>query len=158
MKYRRLNNAELVEVEKEFINFLVSNSVTGEDWVKIKAETPDRAEKLIELFSDIVFDKVLTKVEYLEFKKPKDIKIFHCLPDKIKLLGLLIEGDSALDFSQNLSPAQMMELLKNSDAQLKLYSADKAYSKDREMELFEMMESGCLISKGELFKTLEELK
>jgi hypothetical protein len=157
MKYRRLNTEELAEVEKEFVNFLVSNTVTGADWVKIKAETPERAEKLIDLFSDIVFEKVLKKVEYLEYKSRQDIKIFHCLPDKMKLLGILIDGETGLDFSQEMSPAQMSALLNNSAAQLKLYSAEKTYAKERETELFEMMESGCLISRGELFNTLEKL-
>ena len=35
MKYRRLTNEELAELEKEFVRFLVSNTVTSEDWEKI---------------------------------------------------------------------------------------------------------------------------
>ena len=157
MKYRRLSKEELAEVEKEFINFLVTHTITGEDWLKIKRETPEKAEQLIELFSDIVFEKVLKKVEYLEFKSLTDIKTFQCLPDKIKLMGLHVAGESKLDFSQDMAPQQMMNLLQESNAELKLYSAEKSYSKERELELFEMMESGCLISKGDLYKTLEGL-
>lgn len=158
MKFRRLTTAELAEVEKEFINFLVSNTITGEDWIKIKAESPDRAEGLIELFSDIVFEKVLEKVEYLEYKSQSDIKTFYCGKEKIKLMGIMVEGTTDLDFRKEMSPEQMMALLQNSTAQLKLYEAEKTYKKERAVELFEMMEGGCLIAKGDLYKTLEGLK
>lgn len=158
MKFRRLDAEELAEVEKEFINFLVANTITGDDWVKIKEETPEKAENLIELFSDIVFEKILKKVEFMEFKSKHDLKTFHCLPDKIQLLGLVVDGASDLDFSQNMAPEQMMTILQSSGAQLKLYQAEKPYKKEREVELFEMMESGCLISKGELYQILQGLR
>jgi len=157
MKFRRLNTEELAEVEKEFVNFLVTNTITGDDWVKIKKETPEKAEGLIDMFSDIVFEKILKKVEHMEFKSKSDIKTFHCLPDKIKLMGLMVDGTSDLDFSKNMTPDQMLSILQSSDAKLKLYQAEKSYSKEREVELFEMMESGCLISKGELYKILRGL-
>lgn len=158
MKYRRLNQEELAEVEEEFVRFLVANSITGEDWVKIKEESTEKAERLIEMFSDIVFENVLKKVEHLEYKSRHDIKTFHCLPDKIRLLGLMVEGESKLNFTEDHSPEQMMSLLQLSDAKLKLYEAEKTYSKERELELFEMMENGCLISKGDLYMTLNKLK
>ena len=69
MDFRRLTNNELEELKTEFVRFLVSNTVTGDDWEKIKKENPERAEGLIEIFSDIVFKKIISKVEYLEMKK-----------------------------------------------------------------------------------------
>ena len=60
MKFRRLTNEELQELEKEFVQFLVSNTVTADDWEKIKEDNPERAEGLIEIFSDIVFEKVIS--------------------------------------------------------------------------------------------------
>lgn len=158
MKYRRLNKEELAEVEPEFIRFLASNSITGDDWVKMKAETPQKAEGMIDIFSDIVFDRVLTKVEFMEFKTKHDLKTFHCKKNKIKMMGLMVEGETDLDFSQNMAPDQMMSLLQLSDAKLKLYQAEKSYAKERELELFEMMESGCLITKGDLYRVLQGLR
>ena len=53
----------------------------------------------------------------------------------------------------------MLQQIQLSGAQLKLYTAEKPYSRGRDMEIFEMMENGALISKdGSLFKTLEGLK
>ncbi|MEL7221363.1 MAG: DUF6495 family protein, partial [Bacteroidota bacterium] len=82
MKFRRLTLEELNELEQDFVQFLVANTVTGPDWERIKTEQPDKAESLIELFSDIVFEKIIKGVRYLEFKTMDDIKTFQCLEDK----------------------------------------------------------------------------
>lgn len=158
MKYRRLTSEELEQLEQDFIKFLASNSITGEDWVAMKKDKPDKSNELIDIFSDLIFERTLKKVEHLEFKTPNDIKLFHCMEDKIVMIGLFIEGQSNIDFTQPTAPEEMLEQLRNSNAQLKLYQAEKQFSGQREMELFEMMENGCLISKGELFFTLEQLR
>lgn len=159
MKYRILTTEELAELETEFIRFLVSNTVTGDDWEKIKIENPAKAEGLIEIFSDIVFDKTISKVEYLELKTPKDLKIFQCNKENIELMGLKVEGESVLDFTQEISPEEMMKILQSSDAKLQLYSANKKYKNDdRSQELFQMMKWGGLISDGKLFHLLKTLK
>jgi len=158
MKYRRLRNDELQEMEKEFITFLASNSVTSDDWKKLKSEQNDKAEQLIALFSDIVFDKVLDQVEYLEYKAPKDMKTFHFGPDKATMLGVRVEGESRIDFTKNDSPEQMSGQMMMSDAKLKMYRAEKVYQKDRKFEIFGLMENGALISRdGAMYKTLQEL-
>ena len=159
MKYRRLNNDELKELEPEFVKFLAANTVTADDWVKLKENNPTRVEGLIELFSDIVFENILKKVDYLEYRETNDLKTFHCLEDKIIMMGLFVEGKSDLDFTKSLTPEQMMEKFKTSNADLKLYSAEKKYKNGRDPEIFKMMENGCLISKdGALFKLLSSLK
>ena len=159
LKYRRLSLGELEEMKSEFIRFLAANTVTGDDWQKIKTETPEKAEQLIEMFSDIVFEKILDGVKYLEVKSPQDFKTFHCKEDKILLLGLRVNGDSAIDFTQNQSPADMIDMVKKSGTQLQLYQAEKGYKPDRRAELFRMIENGALISQdGEMFLLLESLK
>ncbi len=159
MKFRRLRSAELQELEADFVQFLAANTVTGSDWEQLKTAQPERAEGLIELFSDIVFEKVIKGVEYLEFKSPRDIKTFHFLEDKIILNGLRVKGETTLDFTQGQDPEAMVAQVRASGAQVQVYTAEKGYQPDREQELFRMMESGALISKdGMLFKVLEGLK
>ena len=158
MKYRRLTKEELQELEREFVRFLASNSITAPEWEKLKIEEPEKADGLIDIFSDIVFEQTLKKVRYLELKMPKDLRTFYCLEHKIHMIGILIDGDSTLDFTQNLSPEQMTAQLQLSGAQLKLYQGEKTYQKDREQELFELMQMGALISKdGGMYKTLMQL-
>ena len=158
MKYRRLRNEELAELEKEFIRFLASQAITGDEWEKIKQEKPEQAEELIGIFSDMVFEQVLKKVEYLELKTTRDIKTFRCDENKMVMIGLMIEGESTLDFTGNLAPQQMLQQLQLSGAQLQMYRGEKAFGEDRLQEIFAWMEKGALISKdGMLYRTLQSL-
>ncbi len=159
MKYRRLRPDELRELEREFVRFLAANTITADEWERLKEHETERAEKMLDIFSDFVFDQTLQRIEYLEFKSPKDIKTFHCLDRKIILNGLRVEGSSALDFTQDLSAEQMLSLVRLAEAQVKLYTAEKGYRPNRERELFNLLESGARISRdGKLFQLLEELK
>jgi len=159
MKYRRLTNDELADLEQEFVRFLAANTITADDWEALKQESPEKVEQLISLFSDIVFDKTLSKAEYLEHKTPRDIKTFHFQGSKVVMNGIQVDGASNFDFTRDMAPEQMLGQLKLSNARLQLYSAEKRYVKSREREMFEMMESGALISRdGALFKVLEGLK
>ncbi len=158
MKYRRLSREELEELKSDFVNFLAANSVVAAEWEALKKQEPRKAEDLIEIFSDIVFDKVLRKIEYLEFKTPKDIKTFRCLPHKIIMLGVKIEGDTELDFTADATPEAMQQILQTSQAELRLYRGEKAYQPQREQELFRMLESGArIVHDGGLYKTLAQL-
>lgn len=159
MTYRRLTKTELSELEPEFIRFLAANSITASDWRKMKEKSPIKADEYLVLFSDIVFEKILQGVEYLEHRSSKDLKTFHCLSDKILLLGLRIEGQTQLDFTQNLSPSEMLRQMQRSNAKLQMYGAEKKYAKKRELELFDMMENGALIAKdGGMHEVLKQLK
>ena len=159
MQYRRLSNEELRDLEKEFTRFLAVNHVTADDWVRLKEKEMDKAEELISIFSDIIFNKTLKKLEYLEFKTPYDIKTFHCDKEKIVLMGIAVDKNAGIDFTKNESPEQMMKILKESGKNIQIYTAEKKYSDSREKELFQMLENGCLISRdGHLYKTLHQLK
>ena len=151
MKYRRLSNEELKELEPEFIEFLASNSVTGDDWVKLKKESNDKAEEMIEIFSDIVLERALTKIECLEKRDEKDWKIFYCTKEQIHLIGLAVPVDSELDLRKEISTTDLF------DEKVEIYAADKTYTEGREIEMFKMIESGCTIGSIELFNMMTDL-
>ncbi len=159
MKYRRLTKDELQEVEKEFVRFLAANTITAPEWEKLKSEQPDKAECLIDLFSDQVFEQVLKRVEFLEHRTAHDLKLFHCRKEEIELMGLKIEGETAIDFTQRQSPEEMIQLLRLSGANLKLMNGVKQYRQERELELFQLMESGARINRsGALFQMLKQMR
>ena len=160
MQYRRLTQAELNELETQFVTYLAANSITAPDWELLKSESPDKAETLIELFSDMVFDQTLETIEYLEYKEAQDIKTFHCGPEKIQMLGLFIEGHTDVDLRESMNPVEMMQRVKAANAKVTLYSMEKALPpENRKAELFRMLENGCRISRdGMLYKTLKGLR
>ena len=145
-------------MEAEFIRFLATRSIPGPDWEKMKTSDPKRVNDYLEEFSDLVFEKILLGVEFLEMKLRDDLKIFRCGKDKIELIGMSVEGAKEIDFTAGQTPKEMMTQFTKSKAQLKLYQAEKPYKGNREKELFAMLEAGCVISNGELFTILEGLK
>ena len=145
VKYRRLSQNELKEFEKEFINFLVVNGITADEWVKIKNNNIEKAEGIIDKFSDVIFESILRKATYIDFIAPKSIKCFQCLANEIILVGVDAPKESDIDFTKNIS----------TDLNgLEVYTSKKAYIKQRELELFDLIKNGAQISKGELFKKL----
>ena len=66
MKYTRLTKEQLEELHPEFTNFLATQSVDKAEWDKIKETNPEVAEQEIDVFSDLIWEGVLTNAKYLE--------------------------------------------------------------------------------------------
>lgn len=65
----------------------------------MKRNELEKAEELIDVFSDVVYDKVLRKISYLEYREPKSLNIYKCGDDKIELVGLRVNEHSPLDLT-----------------------------------------------------------
>lgn len=156
-KFRRLRLDELQEVEPQFVRFLATNGLDASAWQKMKEQQPGRADELIQQFSQIVFAGVIGRVEYLLDRRPKDLRAYRCTADKIILRGLLIEGETSLDLSQqDLSAQDMIQQLRQDGAQIKIFRAERPYRhQDREQDIFLLMEAGALIADETMFQLLE---
>ena len=152
MKYRLLSSEELKELEPEFINFLATNHITAQDWVKLKGENPEKVDKLIEIFSDIVMEKVLQKIEYLEVREEKSIMVFRFLEEKVSLAGITAKEVSDVDFT---NPATVASLaLKVDEGNLEVFKTEKPYFKSKPEEVFDLVKKGALVSDGKLFEAI----
>jgi len=150
-KYRSLTTEELHGLEKEFVDYLVVNGITGEDWVKMKEQDLAKAEKIIDLFSNVVFEGILRKVKFLEFRGKTILKCFQCLNQKMVLVVMEAAKDSQADFTD---PIFIAKASTAPPEDLHIYTTDKVYKDNREKELFDLIESGCMIADGKLFKAL----
>ena len=150
MTFRRLNSDELAALEKPFIKFLVANTITGSDWEKMKTQEPERASKMLDIFSDFIFEERLRKVEFIQHQEPKELRLFKCTDDTIYLIGLQVDADSDIDFTQQTDLTKMGV----STEGVNVYRAEKKYTRGREREIFELLESGCRISESGLFEVL----
>jgi hypothetical protein len=158
MKYRLLTNEELRPLEKEFINFLAANTITASDWVNLKTNQPEKAFSMIETFSDMVLERALTNIKHIEHRSASELKLFHYQKDKITLVGIVVDEALGPDLTNPESLKQVTEKLESADRSLvKIYKTEKPYHKQREVELFEMLESGCLIVDDSLYNTLSKL-
>ena len=151
-KFRRLTIDELEELKDEFIKFLTVSGIYADDWQKILKEQPDSADTFIDNFSDLVFEKSLKKIKYLENRSDKDLKLFKCSDDKIQLIGLEVKDGSEFSFNN------AFQSLDDYQADLLKYKAEKVYKPERAVELFKMMETGCTEFDGKLFDSLQVTK
>ncbi len=151
-KYRVLNKEELQDLEKEFIDFLVLNGIPSDEWLSIRKDH-EKADKMIELFSDVVFEKILREVKYVDHYAKNSIKLFKCDSERIYLRGIDTEEDT-IDF---VNAENVQTILEKHKADVQVYSSDKAYHPIREEEIFKMLQSGCQISTGTFYNSLDPL-
>jgi len=159
MKYRLLTSEELKELEPEFINFLAANHVTASDWLQLKTENIQKAERLIEIFSDIVLEKVLLKIDYLEIREEKNLLIFNFKEEKIILIGIAVKENSTLDLSNTASIASIaLNPERTEEERLTIFKTEKDYQKARPEEVFKLVQQGGFITDEKLFTILNSVK
>ena len=158
-KFRRLRRDELEEVKGQFVKFLAVNGIAAESWQEMKEKEPGRADGFILQFSQIVYSGVIEKVKYLVHRRPNDLRAYKTDTDKIYMRGVLLDGETSIDFTKtDLPPAEMFKRLKAEKVTPKIYSAERAYMPiGRDQDIFIIMESGALIDEGALFETLAAL-
>ncbi len=154
MKYKRLSVKELQALEPEFINYLSTSQITAQDWVKMKEHEFLKAEELVDIFSDMVYDKVLKKINLLEYRDTKTLNIYNCLEEKIELIGLRAKELSTIDFTAADAFNNWTESLIDT---IDVVKSEKKYIRDRELEIFELLQSGCFITDDRLFNALKSI-
>ena len=154
MKYRQLTTEQFSALHHEFAQFLASQKIDVHKWDHIKKENAALAEKELIVFSDVVWEKVLTKANYLEHISANDINLFKCNSTEIVRIYIRLN-----DTKRNFLHAQDYSWFLNNllDDTIEYYSASKKYTQERNLEIFELIEMGSQISKGELFNAISEL-
>ncbi len=153
MKYRRLTKEEFEALHEDFIYFLSANTITGDDWKKIKAETPEKAEQLLNMFSDIAWEKVLEKSEYVERIGEREWMSAHFGEQSAHMV--LLRSTTNEPIPNEVKASEIKSALKNKT--LELVQGTKKYSKLREQEMFQLIQQGANPSKGEKYITLKGL-
>jgi hypothetical protein len=154
MKYTRLTKEQLEELHQEFINFLATQSITGDEWEKLKTEKPAVAEAEVDIFSDLVWEGVLKQATYLENISPQHMYLFHLGENEMKLIAvkILTEG---IDITKQEGFAWLRE--NYSTEEVEILTANKAYSDDRNADKFTLIQQGSNITKGQLFQWFESM-
>jgi hypothetical protein len=154
MKYARLTKQQLEELHQEFINFLAAQSVTGDEWKKLKEDQPDVAEDEVDVFSDLVWEGVLNSVEYLENISAQHMHLFHCAQKEMKLISVKVMNPE-IDLT---TATGFSWFKKNWQSDFVEYlTASKAYTKDKNLDKFQQIQQGGVITKGELYRWFEKV-
>ena len=147
--YRLLRKDELKNLEQDFVYFLSSQGVDADAWKAIKEGDELAAVKYLALFSDFIFDNVLGRTEFLIHFTKQAAHVFHCLSNKIIRIEITSELPT-LDLSA-LNLFDTASYKKENRLNLKMF--EKTIDENnRKKQLFELMENGCLISDGQLYK------
>lgn len=152
MKYQRLSKEQFEELHQEFINFLATQSITGEEWTKIKKEQPEVAEQELDIFSDLIWEGVLQKASYIEHYSKEQLYLFHLAEDKMNLIVVKVK-------EQDLRTSEGMSWLKEhvQDETVELFTATKKYSAEKNADKFQLIQQGGIITKGEWYNALADL-
>lgn len=154
MKYSRLTKEQFEELHQEFINFLATQSITADEWANLKINKPELAETELDVFSDLIWEGVLNKAEYLEHFSPNHMYLFRLGEDKMNAIVINVKKDN-IDITTQDGYDWLRENLM--DESVEFLHADKDYSEDKNLDKFKMIEQGASITKGELYKYFYKL-
>ena len=153
MRFRLLSLAELEILKDDFIKFLASNTVTASDWVNIKENKPKEALELIEMFSDIVMEKVYSKVVLLEKREKNSLLYFKFDGELMQILGISL-NDQSVDFEQ--IDSIKIEAMENS--KIEGFRSSKVLSKEQKpIEVHQLITAGAYMGKPALYQVLDKI-
>ncbi|MBT8306497.1 MAG: hypothetical protein KJN85_06145 [Maribacter sp.] len=154
MKFTRLTKEQLEELHPEFINFLATQSITAEEWEKLKAGQPEVAEEELDVFSDLIWEGVLTKVTHLENVSAKQMHLFELTDKEMKLIAVKVMNPD-IDLTTKIG---FNWFKKNWQSDYVEYlTASKAYTTDKNLDKFNLIQQGAVITKGDLYRWFESM-
>lgn len=154
MKYTRLTKEQLEELHPEFINFLATQSIDKKEWDKIKSEQPHIAEQELDVFSDLIWEGVLNRAEYLEHFSKSHGFLFHCGETHIHSIVLQV-----LDESVDLLSDKGMEFLSENmfTDKIEIRTGKREYVEERNPSIFALIRQGALLSDGRFYNELKKI-
>jgi virulence-associated protein VagC len=161
-KFKKMISLEELRQYPELKNLLILRKgnrlsmtpIDKKEWDAIKTNTPEVAEQEIDVFSDLIWDKAMTNVAYIDHFSANFIFLFKC--EATVVYSYVINTSNAtVDF---LSAEGIQWLSENmfSD-EVAIQRGKKDISEDRNGALFAIIKQGGIISKGELFSKLDLL-
>ncbi len=153
MKYTRLTKEQFEELHQEFANFLASQNIDKAEWEQIKSEKPEVAEQELDVFSDLIWEGALNKVEYLEHFSKNHIFLFHFSQNTAQSI-VIQSNNSTVDF---LNKEGLVWLSENiSSEQIDIRQGKKSFD-DKNAAAFNLIQQGALISDGNLYKQIKSV-
>jgi hypothetical protein len=148
MKYKRLTKEQFEALHPEFSNFLATQSIDKSEWDKIKADKPQVAEQELDVFSDLIWEGVLTKAQYLEHFSKNHIFLFHCQEKLIQSIVL-----KALEPEVNFMEKEGLQWLSDNmfTETVEIHLGKKEYETERNIAIFDLIKEGAILSDGQLY-------
>ncbi|TEB41638.1 hypothetical protein D0809_24490, partial [Flavobacterium circumlabens] len=124
------------------------------EWDSIKENKPEVAEQELDVFSDLIWEGVLSRAEFLEHFSKNHIFLFQCFETHVQsivLKSLVPETDFLTqDGLQWLSDNMFTETIE-------MKVGKKVFTEDRNASIFELIQQGAFLSDGQLFKQINTI-
>jgi hypothetical protein len=148
MKYKRLTKEQFEALHQEFSTFLATQSIDKNEWDTLKAEKPEVAEQELDVFSDLIWEGVLTKANYLEHFSKSHIFLFHCQETYIQSIVL-----KALEPQVDLMQKEGLQWLSDNmfTDTVEIHLGKKEYQNERNTAIFDLIKEGAILSDGQLY-------
>jgi len=154
MKYARLTKEQFDELHAEFASFLATQAIDKAEWDSLKINKPEVAEQELDVFSDLIWEGVLGRAEFLEHFSKNHIFLFQCFDtyvQSIVLKSLVPETDFLTQEGlQWLSDNMFTETIE-------MKVGKKVFTDDRNSSIFELIQQGAFLSDGQLFKQINSI-
>lgn len=150
-KYRALTHGELEALRDEFVKYLVANGIPAAEWERIKVEDLDAAQRIIDLFSDVVMEGVLRKTSYLEHYSKQRVLAFYFEDTSATVISMESKALDA-DFTDS---DYIQYATEQPPSDLLISRQTKTYTKTRSEEVWDLLQQGCTVSMGGLYLALK---
>ncbi len=154
MKYTRLTKEQFEALTDEFSKYLAVNSIDKSTWDDFKAHNQAKVDEHLDLFSDLIWDKVLNQTNYIEHFSKHYIFLFKCFEAHVESIVVRHQTDH-IDLMTTKGLQWMIENLASEE--IEIIVGNKPYEKDRNLALFELIQQGAILSNGELYNQLKEV-
>ncbi|NMH29138.1 DUF6495 family protein [Flavobacterium silvaticum] len=154
MKYARLTKEQFEALHTEFINFLATQSIDKNEWDTIKTNQPQIAEQELDVFSDLIWEGVLSQAQFLEHFSKSHGFLFNC--DEAEMHSIVLHCP---DPKVDLLTIEGMKYLGDNlftDA-IEIRIGTKIFSGDRNADIFGLIQQGAILSDGEFYRQLKNV-
>jgi hypothetical protein len=134
MQFPCLTLEQLKPLEDEFVSFLIVNGVEGETWKTLNEITPQKAEELVNLFSQLVWEKILKETHYVKRSNETErVVVYFGVEEGEVIIGQLISDGWVF------------------------HSGKKQWKETRELEVLNFLSQGFERASEHEFNALKEL-
>ena len=154
MKFSRLTKEQFEELNQEFSTFLATQAIDKAEWNKIKAEKPEVAEQELDVFSDLIWEGVLSKATYLEHFSKNHIFLFHCFDTHVQSI-VLKSLVTEVVFLSNYFLYCFSDNMFTDTIEMKV--GRKEFTEERNSSIFELIQQGSFLSDGLLYQQINTI-
>ena len=154
MKYTRLTKEQFDELHPEFISFLATQSIDKAEWDSIKENKPEVAEQELDVFSDLIWEGVLAKAEYLEHFSKNHIFLFKCNEKDVNSI-VLKSISPEVDFLTKEGLQWLSDNMFTENVEMKI--GKKVFEDERNTSIFSLIQQGAFLSDGQLYQQINQI-